>query len=82
MNSLHLEYQIQHFIKNNNKNKQVVINSVTYKPRTIILEESQQLMFAVELAKQGYDVLIEETKAVIEQLQESYGKLFSYKERK
>jgi len=58
--------------------EEIHFNSVTYKPGTDILEESQQLRLAVDLAKEGYRVVIHEQAAVIEYLQETYGELFVY----
>ena len=69
MNKLHLTYQIEEFVKNNpDKNKEVVFNYVTYKPESTILEESQQLKFALTLEKLGYNVVVNERNSVIEEL--------------
>tara|TARA_R100001443_G_scaffold114006_1_gene129407 strand:+ start:121 stop:1215 length:1095 start_codon:yes stop_codon:yes gene_type:complete len=69
MNELHLTYQIEEFVKNNpDKNKEVVFNYVTYKPESTILEESQQLKFALTLEKLGYNVVVNERNSVIEEL--------------
>ena len=58
-NKIHLHYQIQDFVKKNpDKNKEVVIDFVTYKKDSVILEESQQLLFALELKKLGYKIKI------------------------
>lgn len=81
MNGIHLDFQVQEFIENSPIDKDVIIESVTYKPNTSILEESQQLVFAESIAKHGYRVTIKESKAVIEQLQKKSGDLFSYIER-
>ena len=69
MNELHLTYQIEEFMKNNpNKDNPVVFNYVTYKPESTILEESQQLKFALTLQKLGYNVVVNERDSVIEEL--------------
>lgn len=69
MNELHLTYQIEEFIKNNpDKNKPVVFNYITYKAESTILEESQQLKFALTLEKLGYNVVVNERDSVIEEL--------------
>ena len=81
MNGIHLDFQVQQFIKNNPIDEDIVLDSVTYKPNTTILEESQQLAFAESIAKHGYKVTINESKPVIEQLQRKNGDLFFYKKR-
>jgi UDPglucose 6-dehydrogenase len=69
MNELHLTYQIEEFIKNNpDKDKPVEFNYVTYKPQSTILEESQQLKFALTLQKLGYNVIVNERDSVIKEL--------------
>ena len=81
VNKEHLKFQIDNFIKNNpDKNKEVVIDSITYKPGVNIIEESQQLLFAVKLARLGYKVTIQEYPEVISQVKDIYGDLFIYKE--
>ena len=80
-NNQHLEFQANEFMKNIDVNTPIKIESVTYKPGTIIIEESQQLRFAVLLAKAGCEVKIVEHPEVIKQIKELYGELFIYKER-
>ena len=75
-NQSHLQFQIQQFIDSGQKKYST--DSVTYKKGTLILEESQQLRFAVELAKLGIEVTIEETDEVVAMLKEEYGDLFNY----
>jgi hypothetical protein len=59
MNVKHLSYQIENFVRNNtDKSKEVVIDYVTYKKNSIILEESQQLKFAIALKNLGYKIKI------------------------
>jgi nucleotide sugar dehydrogenase len=63
MNKLHLEYQIESFVKNNpDKSKPVEIEYVTYKKESTIIEESQQLKFAIELHKLGYNIKISDSR--------------------
>lgn len=57
---------------------QIVFDSVTYKKDTDIIEESQQLKLAVELARSGKTVLIKERVDVVKKLMDIYGSLFSY----
>jgi FKBP-type peptidyl-prolyl cis-trans isomerase 2 len=70
MNKKHLEYQIEDFIKNHpNKNEVVEIEYVTYKKDSVLLEESQQLKFAIKLKELGYQIKILDTrKEVLNQL--------------
>tara|TARA_R110000796_G_scaffold1475_1_gene5872 strand:+ start:1405 stop:2499 length:1095 start_codon:yes stop_codon:yes gene_type:complete len=69
MNELHLTYQIEEFMRNNpDKNKKVVFDYITYKPESTILEESQQLKFALTLEKLGYNVIVNERDSVIKEL--------------
>lgn len=76
INHLHLEYQVQKYLDSGKK--EYYTDSVTYKPGTNILEESQQLEFAVRLANKGVAVTVEETPEVIQVLKQQYGDLFTY----
>jgi nucleotide sugar dehydrogenase len=71
MNSLHLKYQIENFIKNNpNKEIPIIFEYVTYKKESILIEESQQLKFALELKKMGYNIIVNDKRPeVIKQLE-------------
>jgi hypothetical protein len=55
--------------------------SVTYKPGTEILEESQPLALAVQLARAGRRIVIHESPAVIAVLRSQFGNLFVYEIR-
>lgn len=70
MNKKHLEYQIEDFVKKHpNKNQVVEIEYVTYKKDSVLLEESQQLKFAVKLKELGYNIkLLDTRKDVLNQL--------------
>lgn len=78
-NLQHLEFQVLQFMKSGQK--KYYTDSVTYKKGTIILEESQQLQFALELAKKGIEVTVEESAPVLSELRKLYGDLFIYKRR-
>ncbi len=80
-NSLHLSYQVDDFVAKNSVDEPVVLTQLTYKPGTTILEESQQLRFAVHLARRGYNVIIREDPRVIKEIKEKHGMLFEYEER-
>jgi|LakMenEpi03Aug12_release.lakeMendotaPanAssembly.Ray.scaffolds.fasta_scaffold347534_2 UDPglucose 6-dehydrogenase len=59
MNEKHLQYQIEDFIKANpDKSIKVELPYVTYKAESTLIEESQQLKYAVALAERGYEVLV------------------------
>jgi len=80
-NFLHLKFQVEKFLKDTDKEEDVIIEQVTYKPGTVILEESQELKFAVEIAEKGYKVIIRESKEVIDNVRSLYGDLFEYQVR-
>ena len=80
-NKLHLKNQVNHFCENQKISEPVIFDSVTYKPESTMLEESQQLFFAVEIAKKGYNVTIREREEVIKQIKKNYGDLFKYELR-
>jgi len=75
-NNKHLDFQIEQFLSSGAK--EYVADSVTYKKGTVILEESQQLKFAVELAKAGVKVCIQDSEEVKRKVKEKYGDLFTY----
>ncbi|UCG68768.1 MAG: hypothetical protein JSV09_13340, partial [Thermoplasmata archaeon] len=58
--------------------KEVVFDSVTYKKGVDIILDSQQLLFAAEIAKRGYKVTIRDIPSVNEQVKKIYGDLFNY----
>jgi len=59
----------------------ITFTSVTYKPQSTMIEESQQLELAAELANKGYTITIKERPEVIEQVKVLYGDLFNYETR-
>ena len=81
INQKHLTFQISSFISQNDIKDPVVLETITYKPGTTIIEESQQLAFAVGIARAGYSVKIIEHQDTIRQVQDLYGDLFEYEER-
>ena len=76
INKKHLGFTVQEFL--NSGEKEYFTDSVTYKPGTTILEESQQLEFAKLLAESGIRVTIKESEEVKNKLIELYGDLFRY----
>lgn len=80
-NNLHLDYQVKSFLNSHDKNIEVLFDTISYKPESTLLIESQQLKFAVALAEKGFKVKIKERKLVIEEIRNEYQNLFSYEER-
>lgn len=80
-NASHLTYQVDDFIKTHSKDEILIFESVTYKPDSVLLVESQQLKFALSLARNGFKVIIKERKVVINELKKEYGDIFTYEER-
>ena len=58
----------------------LVFSGLSYKTGTTIIEESQKLALAVELAGKGYRILIQDDQEVLKQIQSIYGDLFKYQE--
>ncbi|MEM9022214.1 MAG: nucleotide sugar dehydrogenase [Bacteroidota bacterium] len=75
VNREHLEFQFREL---QDAPEPIVFDSVTYKPGTDILEESQQLALAEKLARAGKQVVVREIPAVVQALQDRYGDLFTY----
>ena len=80
-NKQHLEHQVELFKTENSLDKPVEFDYVTYKPQSTMLVESQQLLFAIRLAEEGYTVILNERESVIEELKSLYGDLFTYRSR-
>lgn len=77
-NNLHHQFLLQTTLRKHSPNDTILVESVTYKKGTTIIEESQQLKLAVDLAKSGRKVKIKETTSVINQVKALYGDLFFY----
>ena len=78
INDDHLRFQVEEFIASGATEYHT--DSVTYKKGTVILEESQQLAYAVQLAKASIAVTVEEGPEVVSRLKELYGDLFIYEQ--
>jgi len=63
-NKDHTKFLVQQAIDTNRDLLPFYIPSITYKPRTDILEESQQLKFCQDLLTQGYTVYVEPSNLV------------------
>ena len=75
MNEQHLVYQIEDFTRNNpDKSIPVDIEYITYKKESILIEESQQLQFALALKNLGYTInVLDQREEVIKQVDQLYG---------
>tara|TARA_B100001123_G_C15314194_1_gene1025518 strand:+ start:2024 stop:3136 length:1113 start_codon:yes stop_codon:yes gene_type:complete len=78
INQNHLIYQVQKFMESHSKEETVVMEGVSYKPGSSIIEESQQLAFALRLVEGGYKVKIIDQIEVINQVKSLYGEKFIY----
>ncbi len=68
-------------MKNLDGDKVKVFEGVAYKPGTSILDESQQLKLAVDLAKNNFHVIINDIYEVTSQLKAEYSDLFHYENK-
>ena len=70
MNELHLEYQLERFIKDHpDKSVPITFEYLTYKRESVLLEESQQLKFALKLRDKGYKIeILENREEVLNEL--------------
>ena len=75
-NDKHLDYMVSRA-----SDKAYVFDCVTYKPQSTMIEESQQLAYAVRVARGGAHVTIKERQEVVDQVKELYGELFTYEIR-
>lgn len=79
VNDAHLQHQVKELMEKHSKDETIEINGVAYKKGTTLIDESQQLKLAVELAKLGRKVLVIDSAVVIAQVRELYGNLLSYR---
>lgn len=80
-NKLHLNYQVESFISKNSIDKPVIFESITYKPESTMIVESQQLEFAIRLSQSGYKVLIKEKNEVIEEVKKMCNNIFEFESK-
>jgi len=78
MNRRHLIFQVNDFLRSYDESEPIHFAYVTYKPGTEMLDESQPLALAVQLAGAGRKVVIHESPAVLAELRARYGDLFEY----
>lgn len=79
-NKEHNNFLVDFCIRSNHKKLPFYIESITYKPNTDIVEESQQLLLCKSLLEAGYQVYVEENDLipswVVDGLRDKYGKNF------
>tara|TARA_R100000234_G_scaffold104302_2_gene74060 strand:+ start:2485 stop:3579 length:1095 start_codon:yes stop_codon:yes gene_type:complete len=75
-NQSHLKFMIDSF-----KGDSATVNGLTYKKGSNLIEESQQLAYAVGLARKGVKVTVVDNPTVIEEVMKLYGDLFNYNEQ-
>ena len=81
-NQIHLNNQVEDFCKQNpDKDEEIIIESVSYKKGSDIIEESQKLLFAHKLVDEGYDVKIVDSKNVIKSVKKIFKNDFDYEEK-
>jgi UDPglucose 6-dehydrogenase len=77
-NQFHLDFLFEQYMARYSREEPIHFYSVTYKPGTLILEESQQLALAVKLARSGKKVVIHEKEEVRKLVLERYEDLFEW----
>lgn len=77
-NRLHRNFQLKAFEENYSKADLITFSGLAYKSNSDIIEESQRLQLAVELAERGYSVLLKDRVEVLDQIRTLYHDLFSY----
>lgn len=78
-NKYHTEFLADKLLElSKRQQKNLLFRDLSYKPGTIILEESANLALALRLTERGVNITIQESIPVVEELQTKYPKLFSY----
>ncbi|PHR37116.1 MAG: hypothetical protein COA38_00050 [Fluviicola sp.] len=77
-NGLHRDFQREAFEQSYSKEEQIVFSGLTYKPDSDIIVESQRLELAIDLAREGYSVLLKDRVEVIDQIRTIHQDLFVY----
>jgi nucleotide sugar dehydrogenase len=80
MNRRHLAFQAGEYLRAAGHGDPIHFASLTYKPGTDMLDESQPLALAVRLARAGRRVVIHERPAVVAQVRAQFGDLFEYED--
>lgn len=77
-NRNHTSRQKDYLMKHASKAIPIVFNTITYKPNSNILEESQKYDIAFSLANNGFRVIVQETPEIIEELKDLHRNLFEF----
>jgi UDPglucose 6-dehydrogenase len=77
-NNLHSNYQTEFLYKNSVKDNKIKIDGITYKKGSVLIEESQQLKVAENLADKGVEVTVVDAEQVINQVKKIKGDKFKY----
>tara|TARA_R110000824_G_scaffold332637_1_gene519220 strand:+ start:6826 stop:7926 length:1101 start_codon:yes stop_codon:yes gene_type:complete len=77
-NREHLTEMIRNTVKETLPDQPIRPEYITYKAGVVILDDSEQLAWAIGLAEMGYKVIISDSEEVKRQLKEKYGDLFHY----
>jgi UDPglucose 6-dehydrogenase len=78
MNRRHLAFQVNAYLRAYTNHQPIRFPYVTYKPESEMLDESQPLALAVQLAQAGRRVVIHGVPTILSQLRARYGDLFEY----
>ncbi len=79
LNKQHLQFQLQQYLTMYSPAETIDIGSVAFKKGSVMLDESQKLLLAVELVKAGRKVLITDKQVVIDEVNRLYPNLFQTK---
>ena len=80
-NALHSIYHTEHILKEEVKENKIIMDGVSYKKGSVIIEESQQLKVADLLIERGVEVTIIDREEVLEQVKAIRGEKFKYSKR-
>jgi len=78
MNERHLAFQLDETLRAYPADAPIPVHSLSYKPDTDMLEDSQPLALAVALARSGRRVVVHERATVVAKLQARFPGLFEY----
>jgi nucleotide sugar dehydrogenase len=80
-NDLHSTYHTNFLYKNKVNNNEILIDGVSYKKGSVLIEESQQLKVAIMLSELGVNVTIQDNEHVINQIKKIGNFNFKYNEQ-
>lgn len=79
LNRQHLQFQVKQYLKKYADNETIDMGSVTFKEGSVMLDESQKLLLALELAKAGRKVRITDKQVVLNEIEKLYPGVFETK---